>query len=404
MNRCLLIGFATLLLISPETAPAAATGTIEQHFPADEPASKARTTWRVVWGIEAHAGGSEVLFIKEAYFTRAPGEPEIKVLGDCRIAEIFVPYNYGWRVYDVAAFTFPLVELDQKDLGPACLGSGVLYGKDGKPGPGGFVARELHDDHVRWMDQNEQTYRGQMVQVWSVMKANNYRYVILYAFRDDGVINVRLGATANNRYSTQSDWATHIHSGFWRINVDLGDPFANAVAVIRYSRRDSLTTVEPIVTEKRLKWNPEEYTRLRVTSTRFQNGHTPANYIGYDVVLHTEGSGRHNLEGEDFTHNDFWITRLALSTSARGISPATSGVRCLRRTARSSGSRPRSCTPPGTKTLAGTATTAWAVSRSPPGTDSISSPGTSFPAPRCTTERRTDPAELPCPVCGEAGA
>ncbi len=309
MNRRVLIGLAALLTTGPGTAPAAATGTIEQHFPAEEPAARARTKWRVVWGIEPHAGGSEVLFIKEAYFARGPGEPEIKVLGDCRIAEIFVPYNYGWRVYDVAAFTFPLVELDPKDLGPACLGSGVLYGKDGKPGPRGFVAKELHDDHVRWMDTTDKTYRGQTLQVWSVMNANNYRYVILYAFRDDGMVNVRLGATANNRYSTQGDWATHIHSGFWRVNLDLGDPFALAVAMVRFNPRDAHTTVEPVVTEKRIKWNPEEYTRLRVTSTRFQNGHAPANYIGYDVVLHTEGSGRHNLEGEEFTHHDFWITR-----------------------------------------------------------------------------------------------
>ena len=79
--------------------------------------------------------------------------------------------------------------------------------------------------------------------------------------------------------------------------------------MVRYSRRDAQTTVEPVVTEKRIKWNPEEYTRLRVTSTRFQNGHAPANYIGYELVLHTEGSGRHNLEGEEFTHHDFWVTR-----------------------------------------------------------------------------------------------
>ncbi len=56
-----------------------------------------------------------------------------------------------------------------------------------------------------------------------------------------------------------ADWATHIHSGFWRINLDLGDPFANSV--------------------------------------------------GYKLVLHTEVSGRHNLEGEEFTHHDFWVTR-----------------------------------------------------------------------------------------------
>ena len=269
---------------------------------------------------------------------------------------------------------------------------GVLYGRDGRPGSRGFVASELHDDHVRWMDTTEKTYRGQTLQVWSVMNANNYRYVILYAFRDDGVINVRLGATANNRYSTPADWATHIHCGFWRVNIDLGDPFANALAVVRFNPSDAHTTVEPVVTEKRIKWNPEEYTRLRLTSTRFQNGHAPANYIGYDLVLHTEGSGRHKLEGEEFTHHDFWVTRARpLDLRPRDL-PAYERGQMLEENRPVLWVQASVLHTSPTKTSAGTDTTAWAEWPSPPGTGSTSSPGTSSRAPPCTTARRTDPA------------
>ena len=45
-------------------------GEVTQHFPANQAVTNLRTQWRVVWGIENHGGGSEVLYIKEAFFKR----------------------------------------------------------------------------------------------------------------------------------------------------------------------------------------------------------------------------------------------------------------------------------------------------------------------------------------------
>ncbi|MEO2088581.1 MAG: hypothetical protein ABGY75_03665, partial [Gemmataceae bacterium] len=103
---------AALAALSVLTSGGSA-GEITQHFPADKPAAGKQTQWRVVWGVEKHAGGSEVLFIEEAYFQRAPDEKEIKVLGDCRLAEIFVPYhNASYRIYDISGESFSLDPLD----------------------------------------------------------------------------------------------------------------------------------------------------------------------------------------------------------------------------------------------------------------------------------------------------
>ncbi|MFN0053561.1 MAG: hypothetical protein ACKV0T_15385 [Planctomycetales bacterium] len=108
-------------------------GTIAQHFPADKPVAAKQTGWRIVWDITNHAGGSEVLVIKEAWFQRSPAEPELKILGDSRLAEIFVPYNGGRRIYDISNYRFPLVDLDASGLGPACVAAGVIYDRAGAP-------------------------------------------------------------------------------------------------------------------------------------------------------------------------------------------------------------------------------------------------------------------------------
>ena len=54
---------------------------------------------------------------------------------------------------------------------------------------------------------------------------------------------------------------------------------------------------------------PEEFTRLRVESTVEKNKHSPAHFIGYDLISAREGSARYFGVKEEFTQNDFWVTR-----------------------------------------------------------------------------------------------
>ena len=71
MNRLPSRGAVSLAVLGLVCAPAGA-GEIKPWFPADKPEADLKTRWRIVWGIENHAGGSEVLFIKEALPAR-PG-------------------------------------------------------------------------------------------------------------------------------------------------------------------------------------------------------------------------------------------------------------------------------------------------------------------------------------------
>jgi hypothetical protein len=167
---------------------------VVQHFPANEPEANMRTKWRIVWGIERQNGRAQVLYVKEAYFTRAKGESEVKILGDSRLAEIFVPYNNGETIWDLIEYDWELSVLEEKALGPGCVTRGRIYDASGNPAAKGPVAVEIHDDNVRWFDnsantnpgQLDKSRRGQALLLWSVIKASNYRYIILYVFRVPG--------------------------------------------------------------------------------------------------------------------------------------------------------------------------------------------------------------------------
>ena len=202
------LGLTAASLVCALFATPLTAAEFSQHFPVTEPKAKMRTAWRVEWDVARHAGGSEILYIKGAWFKRGPKEPEIKVLGDCRLAECFVPYHNGHRIYDIVGNNFDLEAISPDDLGPVCLGSpkvfdrkGVAISLDelkGKKADSGVVALEYHDDYLRWRNRWDKSRRGQEVQLWAVLDATNYRYIIMYTFRDDGRIGFRLGATAHN--------------------------------------------------------------------------------------------------------------------------------------------------------------------------------------------------------------
>ena len=105
--------------LTPVATPLAAE--ITQHFPADGPAGSRVTRRRVEWGIESHAGGPRRWSSATPGSRRAPGAPEVRVLGDTRLADVFVPYHNGTRIYDISNFSFSMSDLSDQGLGPRCI-------------------------------------------------------------------------------------------------------------------------------------------------------------------------------------------------------------------------------------------------------------------------------------------
>jgi Cu2+-containing amine oxidase len=56
-------------------------------------------------------------------------------------------------------------------------------------------------------------------------------------------------------------------------------------------------------------WEPELFTTIRLQNLLSLNKHDPPHPVGYDLIPELWGTGRTNGPCEEFTHNDFWVTR-----------------------------------------------------------------------------------------------
>ena len=289
---------ASLLL--PQPSRAAGTGCPDvtpqrRNAPANEVTQEFRfgrkmhTAWRVTWAIE------EGLYITSAEFRPGPGKPWMKVLGELRLVEIFVPYETGSpRFYDISQFNWPMIPLSLEDVG--FCGEVIET----------YVAKEIRDMGILWKDDRK-VHRGQALVLWAAIDAANYNYVMEYVFRDDGRIEFSVGATARNLPGRE--YRAHTHDGLWRIDMDLAGSDHDRVLV---SRRLG-DMVDPAVSnvldpfnggvEGVIDFVPEEYTVLRIEDTVRTNAR--GNNIAYDLIPMRRGSSRHQ---EDWSHGDFWVT------------------------------------------------------------------------------------------------
>src|SRR5262245_35609657 len=88
-----------------------ASNEIIQQFPTND---EMQTAWKIHWATSSGFG----LMIQDAWFKRDPKEPWIQVLGDARLAEMFVPYHSGSpRFWDVS-YNFSLCNVNNVDAGP----------------------------------------------------------------------------------------------------------------------------------------------------------------------------------------------------------------------------------------------------------------------------------------------
>jgi primary-amine oxidase len=281
---------------------------IEQEFPILNPLPPGeRSAWKIDWGITRHLGKGQILYIKSAMY-KAPGSEYMKVIDDARLAEIYVPYNDGSTAYkDITGFSFNLMPVTLADLGPNCVAPGAILGKDK------LVAKEIHDGHLLWMDTSGKTRRAETLILWSVFRAGNYCYIIKYAFRSDGTIGFRLGATAHNlRDGKDDNDTTHVHHGCWRVHIDLGgksDTRVNTVRYVSLPGGKAETKVDPFNggTTGGINWNSQEMTTLRFDSL-FTNKHNPPSTISYDARPIVFGRPQHTGVGQAFMNKDFWIT------------------------------------------------------------------------------------------------
>ena len=279
-----------------------------------------RTAWKIKFGVESHNGGSKVLCVKEAHYSRLftndndnTNDGWLQILGDTRLAEINVPYNDGaTEFYDISNFNFGLQKLDARfDAGPSCVG----------PAPKVFfecVMKEVHDAHTYSMDRGGRAIRGQQMDLWSVLAAANYSYIMRYSFHADGMVELNLGPTSHNLAfgaKQRQDITTHLHIGCWRITPVLGDASAVKLQEIKYistpaTGARSKTEVLDFNggREGGVEIVPREYTAIRIESQTQNSAHAPPSKVSYDLIPHGFGTARRFAAGSEWTQSDFWAT------------------------------------------------------------------------------------------------
>jgi primary-amine oxidase len=302
LTICLFSVFAVLFIstqsASAQTLPCSSAFFVEQRFPVDTSLPE-ETRWRFCFQRVIRNG----LVINAASFRKSPGSPWVQVIYDARVIELFVPYHSGSpRFLDMSSFNFSLFQLTSKHC-PKNKG-GTLLDND-------HVCKEVHDRGLAWTNYDK-VRRGEEVVLWGGIGAGNYNYIIEWAFRDDGVIRGRVGATATN--FPPQPLETHMHGIFWRLDIDLNGAGSDSVGVVSHS--ESFLALGPTAsdstammsTEGRRQWVANAFTSLNVHDATLRNRQN--HQSGYHLIPMQTGTPRHM---ESFTKSDFWVTRYNFS-------------------------------------------------------------------------------------------
>lgn len=311
---------------------------LTQYFPAapaGRPAARRESGWKITWQVLEAAkgdlathgyGGSAVWEIRSVDFMRgykADGSEDwVRVLNKLAMAEMYVPYhNNKTEFFDIAGFKFNLVRARRDYLPGSGLVSARLHND-------GYVISEVADDHVRWIDNDndDQVRRGQTLHLWATFDAGNYRYVLRYGFADDGTISVRVGGTAENffdlhdkRHAGMHDHSTHIHMAAWRMEFNLGNAETNTIEMVE---RETDANNKPSTRRRPFNagreggevWDAVKFSVLKITSGQTKNRAEPPRDISYTLRSVRTGSVRTKRL---FTTRDFWVSRLRPDSKSR---------------------------------------------------------------------------------------
>jgi primary-amine oxidase len=284
------------------SAPPAQAKVIEQSFP---PNGVMETAWKVEWDTARGWG----LFIKSAWFKRGPNDEWMQVLGDARVADIFVPYQPGVPRFWDTAYNFKLSVVSAADAGA----NGKLLTSMNGDAEEPCVVQELRERGVIWKNDYG-VRRGHSMVLWGCLHGVNYRYLMEYGFQDDGSITFRVGATGRNLNGRE--WVSHMHNYYWRVDINLDGKDHNSALVMETvepkdgsNKMASETFHKPFNGGKEgwVDWDPAKFTMLRVINTQKKN--IRGENYAYDVIPLRHGTSRHFGNNEECTHHDYWVTK-----------------------------------------------------------------------------------------------
>lgn len=274
--------------------------TTEQRFPTS---GTERTRWRVT-GCPVGPFG---LVIGISSVRKTPTSPFIQILHDGRVSEIFVIYNNTTQFFDISQFSSGLMLLNATTECP--LSRGVLLA-------GGRVCREVRDRGLSFKTDTA-SRRGQQLVLWGVIRSANYKYLVEWTFRDDAVVEARVGATGTN-LAFKHD-VPHMHTVTWRLDIDLNGPGGDSVRQSRHIESSTGATATDsevsITTEGSRTWSPTQFTTWNIYDATLVN--EQGKRSSFRLIPLQTGTARHDVP---YTQKDFWVTRVN-SKSAETAAP-----------------------------------------------------------------------------------
>jgi primary-amine oxidase len=161
-------------------------------------------------------------------------------------------------------------------------------------------------DHGLAYKTDSAARRGEELVLWGVTKSGNYKYLMEWTLRDDGVVEGRVGATGEN-LETKHD-VPHVHAITWRLDIDLnraaGDSVGEVTHVESSVDRTARDTTTLITTEGSRTWSPTGFRYWKIRDATLTNAQ--GNRTGLRLIPARSGTQRNDLP---YTMADFWVTR-----------------------------------------------------------------------------------------------
>jgi hypothetical protein len=259
-----------------------------------------RGSQQTEWALCFSDIGKQGLAVSGVLFRPSATASWMTVLWEGRFADVFVPYHDGtFRFHDLGAGH--LVTLTAADC-PASEGGTLRYNSNPNDTR---ICQEIRPYGVAWGD-NSGVRRGQELVLWGMYNMGNYKMIMEWSFRDDGVIQGRAGATGFN--SPDKPWVAHMHGPIWRLDLDIAGDLNDRAALLSHwettASSQATDTEHTVEEEAGFAWEGTQFTGMLIEDGIRKNARGHAS--GYVLMPIRTGVGVHK---ELFTQRSLWVTR-----------------------------------------------------------------------------------------------
>ena len=271
--------------------------------------------WEMCWESRIR----ENLVLNDVYYTPPQGE-RTRILSSARLSQLHVAYDDSDVTYN--------------DITQYGLGGGYLVNLAQTDCPfGELLYVQTRPVICRWRSKGQDNYRtasrsmsAESLSLFSVSQVGAYAYIVTWKFFSDGAIEPQIGATGalqRNSDKTelpfgrvlhgddQTQWLSHTHNYYWRLDFDLGKSATDDVVTESKTQLmengQRRTQVERFTTEQARIVDSESPVAWEIWDKLSAEKPTEKD-SGYRIEPIRYGHRLERKENEPYTEFDFFVT------------------------------------------------------------------------------------------------